>query len=234
MALPFVLLVASVPSWLLGRAQRQGQQLREELGELGAAVVDTVQGTREILAAGAQQRTLDRIQAQHRGILKASIDHGRRSGVEQAATDALVALAVVATFAVAAVLAVDNAIPNAALPVAAVLATGAFAPLITAASASAGTTYASSPRTTCALSWPSCPRTCTCFTPPCGRTSAWPAPTPPISTSSGPPRRPVPPASSPRSPTDGKPWSANAVPASPADNANASPSPVLSCVTRRS
>jgi thiol reductant ABC exporter CydC subunit len=130
-ALPFVLLVASVPSWLLGRAQRQGQQLREELGELGAAVVDTVQGTREILAAGAQQRTLDRIQAQHRGILKASIAHGRRSGVEQAATDALVALAVVATFAVAAVLAVNNAIPNAALPVAIVLATGAFAPLIT-------------------------------------------------------------------------------------------------------
>ena len=130
-ALPFVLLVASVPSWLLGRAQRQGRQLREELGELGAAVVDTVQGTREILTAGAQQRTLGRLQAQHRDILKASIAHGRRSGVEQAATDALVALAVVATFAVAAVLAVNNAIPNAALPVAIVLATGAFAPLIT-------------------------------------------------------------------------------------------------------
>jgi ABC-type multidrug transport system fused ATPase/permease subunit len=130
-ALPFVLLVASVPSWLLGRAQRQGQQLREELGELGAAVVDTVQGTREILAAGAQQRTLNRIQAQHRGILRASIAHGRRAGVEQAATDALVALAVVATFAVAAVLAGNNAIPNAALTVAIVLATGAFAPLVT-------------------------------------------------------------------------------------------------------
>lgn len=129
-ALPFVLLVASVPSWLLDRARQQGERLREELGELGANVVDTVQGTREILAAGAQQQTLDRIRAQHRGILKASIAHGRRAGVEQATTDALVALAVVATFATAAALAVNGAIPTVALPVAIVLATGAFAPLI--------------------------------------------------------------------------------------------------------
>ncbi len=128
---PFVVLVASVPSWLLDRARRQGQQLREELGELGASVVDMVQGTREILAAGAQQQSIGRVRHQHRTILAASIAHGRRAGIEQAATDALVGLAVIASFVAAVLLEVHGAITRAELPVVIVLTAGAFAPLIT-------------------------------------------------------------------------------------------------------
>ncbi len=128
---PFVVLVASVPSWLLDRARRQGQQLREEFGELGASVVDLVQGTREILAAGAQELTIDRVRRQHRTILAASVAHGRRAGIEQAATDALVGLAVIASFTAAVLLEVHGAITRAELPVAIVLTAGAFAPLIT-------------------------------------------------------------------------------------------------------
>jgi ATP-binding cassette, subfamily C, bacterial CydC len=129
--LPFVVLVASVPTWLLDRARRQGQQLREDLGELGASVVDTVQGTREILAAGAQQLTISRVRRRHRTILAASVAHGRRAGIEQAATDALVGLAVVASFVAAVLLEVHGGITRAELPVVIILSTGAFAPLIT-------------------------------------------------------------------------------------------------------
>ncbi len=129
--LPFVVLVASVPSWLLDRARRQGQQLREELGELGASVVDTVQGTREILTAGAEDLTIDRIRLRHRTILSASVAHGRRAGIEQAATDALVGLAVIASFVTAVLLELHGAITRTELPVVIVLTAGAFAPQIT-------------------------------------------------------------------------------------------------------
>jgi ABC-type multidrug transport system fused ATPase/permease subunit len=132
--LPFALAVASVPSWLLGRAQAEGDRLREELGELGANVVDVVQGTREVLAAGATGLVLDRVRRQHARILHTSIAHGRRSGLEQAATDALTALATIATLAATAALVLNGSIASDRFPVAIVLAAGAFAPLISVSS----------------------------------------------------------------------------------------------------
>ncbi|MGH8776723.1 MAG: ABC transporter transmembrane domain-containing protein [Jiangellaceae bacterium] len=124
LVLPFAVAVASVPSWLLERARQQGEALRAELGDLGANVVDAVQGTREVLAAGAQNVVLDGIRRQHQKILRASVAHGRRSGIEQAATDALVAFAVVATFAAAAALALQGSIGRAEFPAAIVLTGG--------------------------------------------------------------------------------------------------------------
>jgi len=128
--LPFAVAVASVPSWLLARAQAQGDELRQELGELGANVVDAVQGTREVLAAGAADVVLDRIREQHRKIFRTSVEHGRRSGLEHASTDALVALAAIATVATAAALVLAGSMPPARFPVAIVLAIGGFAPLV--------------------------------------------------------------------------------------------------------
>ncbi len=128
--LPFAVAVASVPTWLLKRAQAQGEQLRQELGELGANVVDVIQGTREVLAAGASEVMLEGVRTQHRRILTESVAHGRRSGIEQASTDALVALAVIATLAATAALVLNGAVPAARFPVAIVLAVGAFAPLV--------------------------------------------------------------------------------------------------------
>ena len=93
--LPFVVAASSVPSWLLGRAQDEGERLREELGQLGANVVDVVQGTREVLAASGEEVMLDRIERQHERIRATSISHGRRSGIEHAATDTITALAAI-------------------------------------------------------------------------------------------------------------------------------------------
>src|SRR5262249_40131002 len=74
-ALPFAVAGASVPTWLLERAQSQGDELRNRMGELGANVVDVVQGTREVLAAGAGDVMVDRIRGQHRRIFAASVAH---------------------------------------------------------------------------------------------------------------------------------------------------------------
>jgi ATP-binding cassette subfamily C protein CydC len=128
--LPFAIAVASVPSWLLERAQTQGDALRGDLGDLGANVVDVVQGTREVLAAGASGAMLDQIRGQHDRILRSSISHGRRSGLEQAATETLTGLAGVATLVTAAVLVLGGSISEASYPVAIVIAIGAFAPLV--------------------------------------------------------------------------------------------------------
>src|SRR5207245_126614 len=94
--LPFVALVASVPSWLLRRAEEQGQAMRQELGELGANVVDVVQGVREVATTGSGLRFLERIGQQHQRLARVSVAHGRRSGLEQGATDALTAFAMIA------------------------------------------------------------------------------------------------------------------------------------------
>ena len=127
--LPFVVAATSVPSWLLRRAQDQGEQLRDELGELGANVVDIVQGTREILAASAEDVMLARVESQHERIRRTSISHGRRSGVEHAATDAITALATIATVTTAALLTSSGRLDPYLIPVAVILAAGAFAPL---------------------------------------------------------------------------------------------------------
>ncbi len=127
--LPFVVAAASVPSWLLGRAQDEGERLREELGELGANVVDVVQGTREVLAASGEEVMLDRIERQHERIRATSISHGRRSGIEHAATDAITALAAITVVTTTAVLATNGSFDTASIPVALILAAGAFAPL---------------------------------------------------------------------------------------------------------
>jgi ATP-binding cassette, subfamily C, bacterial CydC len=127
--LPLVILAATVPSWLLRRAQDQGERLREEHGAVGADIVDSVQGTRDILASGAQEAKLDGIRRSHRAILGASVSHGWRSGIEQAATDGLAALAGIAAIGVAAFLASNGEIPTSQLPLVVILAGGAFLPL---------------------------------------------------------------------------------------------------------
>jgi ABC-type multidrug transport system fused ATPase/permease subunit len=127
--IPFVVAAASVPSWLLRRAQDEGERMREELGRLGANVVDIVQGTREVLAASAEDVMLGRIERQHDRIRTTSISHGRRSGIEHAATDAITALAAIAVLSAAAMLVLHGSLPIKDIPVALILAAGAFAPL---------------------------------------------------------------------------------------------------------
>jgi thiol reductant ABC exporter CydC subunit len=128
--LPCVLLVASVPSWLLRRAQAQGEAMRRELGELGANVVDVVQGVREVATTGSGTRFLELIGKQHERLARVSVAHGRRSGLEQGATDALTAVAMILTLAVGAVLVTHGALSKQWYPAAIILAGGAFAPIV--------------------------------------------------------------------------------------------------------
>ena len=127
---PVLVLLASVPLWLRRRAQAQGVELRERLGEVSAETVDTFQGLRELVTFGAGQRQHTRLSDQERRLQDAKVAHGRRAGIEQAATDALSALGLLGVLIVAAVLVTSGRLAPALLPVAVVVAAVTFAPVI--------------------------------------------------------------------------------------------------------
>lgn len=126
---PFVAAVVTVPLWLARLADRQGEALRARLGELHADAVDGVQGLRELVSFGAadgyRQRLLDR----SRRLTTAQQAHGSRSGMEGAASDALVAAAMVAVLAIAAGLVAADRLEGSLFPVVVVLAFTSLGPV---------------------------------------------------------------------------------------------------------
>jgi ATP-binding cassette subfamily C protein CydC len=127
--LPFVALVASVPFWLGRHASDQGQKLRDELGKLNAEVVDGIQGLRELVAFGQGRSYHRRLRARTRSLQGSQLSYGRRAGVEQAATDGLLALGLLAVLVGAAALAAAGELALALFPVAVILGVYALVPL---------------------------------------------------------------------------------------------------------
>ncbi|MGH3853156.1 MAG: ABC transporter ATP-binding protein [Pseudonocardiaceae bacterium] len=126
---PFALAVATVPYWLGMRASVQGDRLRAELAILNAEVVDGVQGLRELVGFGAAKAYAHRLAARTRTFQALQLAYGRRGGLEQAATDAVQALGLLAVLAAAAALAGAGRLELARFPVAVVLAAYALGPL---------------------------------------------------------------------------------------------------------
>jgi ATP-binding cassette subfamily C protein CydC len=127
---PALVLLATVPAWLRRRAEAQGRELRERLGEVGAEVVDTVQGLRELVVFGAGPRRRRFLRAQGRLLLQAKVAHGRRSGLELAATDTITAAGVLAVLVTGAALVERGALDASLYPVAVVLVAVSFLPVV--------------------------------------------------------------------------------------------------------
>ena len=127
---PVLVLLGSVPLWMRHRAAAQGVELRDRLGEVGAEAVDTFQGLRELVTFGAGERQRARLAGQEERLQDAKVGHGRRTGVEHAATDALSALGLLAVLIVAAVLVTSGNLAPELLPVAVVVAAVTFAPVL--------------------------------------------------------------------------------------------------------
>ncbi|SDH03471.1 ATP-binding cassette, subfamily B/ATP-binding cassette, subfamily C, CydCD [Sinosporangium album] len=126
----FLILLATVPVWLARQADAQGRRLREELGVLGAEVVDGVQGLRELVTFGRGTDYLHRLGERTRALQRRQLAYGRRAGLEQAATDALVAGGLTTVLVLAASLVAQGDLPMAMLPAVVVLAVSAFGPVI--------------------------------------------------------------------------------------------------------
>jgi ATP-binding cassette subfamily C protein CydC len=127
--LPFLPLVASIPFWLARRAGQQGEALRAELGGLNAEVVEGIQGLRELAIFGHGRRYLDRLMRRTAALQGQQLRYGVRAGLEAAAIDILLALAVLAVLVTGASLVAGGGLPMALLPLALVLAGAALAPI---------------------------------------------------------------------------------------------------------
>ena len=127
--LPFLPLVASVPFWLARRAGEQGKALLEALGGLNAEVVEGVQGLRELAVFGAGRAFLARLMRDTRAVHAIQLRYGSRAGLEQAAIDVLLALAVLATVATGLILVSRGQLDFALYPLTVVLAGAALAPI---------------------------------------------------------------------------------------------------------
>jgi ATP-binding cassette, subfamily C, bacterial CydC len=108
--LPFLVLMATVPLWLIGYANRQGREVRARAGELQAEVLDSVHGLREVLLFGRQHEWLDRLDRYGRSLTRAQLRFGVRGGLEIAVTNTLAALGILAVLLVTA-----NAVEGGAL-----------------------------------------------------------------------------------------------------------------------
>ena len=154
--LPATIAVATVPFWLRRRAAAQGRRLRETLGSLNAEVVDGVQGLREVVAFGYGRRFLEGLFLSSRSLVSAQVAHGRRAGVEQAVTSALITLGMVSIVITAAYLVSSGSLAPALYPVVIILAIFIFAPVtnITGIAESLGVVFAAADRVFAVLNAP--------------------------------------------------------------------------------
>jgi ATP-binding cassette, subfamily C, bacterial CydC len=127
--LPFLPLVASVPFWLAKRAGEQGRAMLAALGEVNAEVVEGVQGLRELAVFGAGKEFLRRLMEKTRLVHAIQMRYGVRAGLEQAAIDVLLALAVLTTVTTGLMLVAHGSLGFALYPMAIVLAGAALAPI---------------------------------------------------------------------------------------------------------
>jgi ATP-binding cassette subfamily C protein CydCD len=128
--LPFVPLLASVPLWLARRADAQGRRLAAALGLLNAEVVEGIQGQRELAVFGQGPAFLRRLMARGRDVATEQYRYGSRAGLEQAAIDGLLALAVLTAALVGVWLLAEGRLALALFPLVIVLAGGALMPVI--------------------------------------------------------------------------------------------------------
>ncbi len=127
---PALILLATVPFWLRRRAEAQGEQMRGALGEMSSEVIDTFQGLRELVSFGGERRRLALLRGRGDELRQSKVAHGRRSGIELAATDTITILGVLAVLVTGAVLVGDGSLDASWYPVAVVLAAVSLLPII--------------------------------------------------------------------------------------------------------
>ena len=128
---PFLLIVGAVVPFLgAGATARAARELREARGAIAAHVTDSVQGVREVLAFGAQERREAEMSTIEERISAAMKTQGRWIALRRGLNQAAVALGVVTVAMVAGadVLAGSLTLPQAGMAVG--VAMGAFGPVL--------------------------------------------------------------------------------------------------------
>ncbi|QSB13197.1 ABC transporter ATP-binding protein [Natronosporangium hydrolyticum] len=136
---PALAVAAAVPLALLCSAPfalrrvnfRHGAAVRAQVAEVGNQVSDVVGGLREIVVLDREGRHRERVRAATSQLAAAHLRQGVRAGLESASNQVLVAATLLATLITAAFLVSGGQLEARWLPVAAMLAAGATAPVVT-------------------------------------------------------------------------------------------------------
>ncbi|MCS7288072.1 MAG: ABC transporter ATP-binding protein/permease [Roseiflexus sp.] len=127
---PALILVCTVPIWLQRRAEEQGVQLRQRLGEVNANVVDSVHGLREVVIFGRGADQLERLARHNRALFDVEVKYGKRAGAEAAVSGVIVACGMLATLIAAAMLTSNGSVAAQLFPVAIILAAAILPPVL--------------------------------------------------------------------------------------------------------
>ncbi len=128
--LPFLPLLASIPFWLARCAGKQGHAVSAAMGALTGDVVEAIQGQRDLAIFGQGQAYLQRLSSRTAALGEQQRSYGGRSGLEQAAIDVILSLAVLTTAVVSTLLYTNGRIALEFIPVAVVLAAAALGPVV--------------------------------------------------------------------------------------------------------
>lgn len=127
--LPFLILVGLSPAIARRAAERLSADVREQLGDVNAHMVDSVQGLRTIVAFDRGKARLAEIEANGRRLSEFQLRFLRQQTIQSAVIDALTALGGLTVLATGAWLAGHGALPATLLPLVTLLALTAFGPV---------------------------------------------------------------------------------------------------------
>lgn len=130
---PVLLAAFFTPIWLYRRAAHQGEAVRNLLGKVNADVIESVQGLRELLLAGAGRRQLQRIGQVNEHLLAAQRRYGIRLGAEQAVTASVASTSAFAMLATATMLTQQQALEPLMAPIVTVLGSAVVVPVVATA-----------------------------------------------------------------------------------------------------
>ncbi len=126
---PFLALVAYLPFRARDDLDRLGLAAREQLGEVGAHMVDGVQGMREILAFGREAERLDEVTAQQLRYGALRMRFFRMLTAQRATIEVAMGLGGIAVLGTGAALAASGRMPADLLPLVAIIAYTTFLPI---------------------------------------------------------------------------------------------------------
>ena len=127
--LPFLVAVALTPLMANRAMERLGQTLRETTGQVGAFMVDSIQGLRAITAFGAGSARTAAIEENSRRLSRLQIRFLRDQALQNATIEALTGLGGLAVLTVGAGLITGGRMSRWELPLVTLLAVSAFGPI---------------------------------------------------------------------------------------------------------
>ena len=127
--LPFLLVAALSPFFAQRKSERLGEELRRQLGDLNAHMVDGIQGMREIIAFGNGRARVEETDAKGRTFARHRVRLLKEQAAHGSFIETLTALGGLSVLTTGVWLVVQGQMPRPYLPLATLLALSSFAPV---------------------------------------------------------------------------------------------------------